>query len=216
MRPRPNLENLLIALAPIARATIRKAFTSDCCVATCRIMRHVFARFGYRAEAVPLAVHIYNAKMIELLDSGIRFPDNAQERRALFDKTGAWGIGICPPQEFGREKNPNYFGGHLALRIGSMLIDASLQQAERPAKNILIPPLIYVEISEIFFTAREKGQTCEVELGDCRLIYRRITNDSFRYSPDWTRSGSPYREVLHEIIEKAEEQLTSCHLLTNQ
>jgi hypothetical protein len=55
------LPTLLEEMTPIVRSTMLETFRPDCCVATCKILREVFADYGYRAREVPVTVQILNA-----------------------------------------------------------------------------------------------------------------------------------------------------------
>jgi hypothetical protein len=196
---RPGLHQLCEVLAPIARTALLQYFAPNCCIATCKILRDVFAYYGYRAREVPVTVMIYNAAMQRLVEQGIAFPDDNDEKRALFDRHGAWGIGIVPPRR--GEVAANGFGGHLVLNVEGMLVDGSLQQAERVERQIVIPSLLwFTPMPNNFFALRAKGQHTSGMLNDCVVVYKRLDNEGYRVSPNWRQehAGAPaaYRTIL--------------------
>lgn len=202
-----SLPALLDALAPVVRPAMLEEFTGNCCIATCRILRRVFERFGYDAQPVPCAVYIYNAAMMKLLATGMRMPADLKERSRFFELIGAWGVGIVP--ESATIKKERVFGGHVVLIVEGMLVDASLAQVNRPDKKLMMPSFLAFEPSSRFLS-KPWGQKMEVELesGDA-ITYERITDYSFRTAGDWLRSGQPYSDVLKKIVRETRERLGS-------
>lgn len=212
---RPPLPILLAALKPVVRPEMLKEFTPDCCIATCRILQHVFNFFGYKSEPLPVSAYIYNKAMVDLLATGVELPTEQPARRELFDRTGAWGIGITQQSaEVGAPVPGRRFGGHLVLRVMNTLVDASLQQADRPQHGIILPPFIAFSPSEpIFFTRRRgRGKRCGAGIPNgCEIVYERLSDYSFRSAPDWTRRGPPYGQVIHSIVEQTVQRLRTRH-----
>jgi len=193
------------------RQAMLKEFTPDCCIATCRVLHQVFESFGYYADAVPVDVYIFNAPMAALLRDGVEIPtDDPVARRKLFDATGAWGVGITRlSADVGAPVVGGRYGGHLVLRVMNTLIDASLQQADRPQYGIALPSLIaFSPDVQAFFTQKRTGdKRCGISVNRCEIIYQRMKDYSFRRSPDWLRSGSPYTDVIRSIVMQAENRL---------
>jgi hypothetical protein len=196
-RKKRELKDLIERLAPVVRPAILEIATPDSCIVTAAILRRVFQFYGYESQVIPTAVYIYNAQMVKLLGSGAKFPESTDERRKLFALTGAWGIGITPESKVA--SGGHGFGGHLVLRVGNAMIDASLQQADRPHRGIHIPPFIAVESSGL-----TEYRPREVWLGDTLVVYRRIDDFSFKKAPDWQRRTSPFPETVSKIIRQVE------------
>ena len=196
---RPTLTELLEAMSPILRPCMLQSFTPTCCIGTCRILIEVLAHYGFSARAVPTTVFVYNAAMMRLLDTGVEIPEDREDRLALFNQTGAWGVGIVPdgtaPDVGGK------YGGHLVLQCDGLLIDGSIQQAQRAERDIVLPSLLWFKPTPAgFFATRVKGQTTRGMLGECLLVYRRLDNPGYLDSPNWRQkhAGAPevYRNVL--------------------
>jgi hypothetical protein len=202
---RTPLQELTDALAPVARSVMLEHFTPNCCVATCRVLRRVFQHFDYDAEPVPCFVYAFNAAMVKLLSTGIRFPEDQKERSRFFALFGAWGVGIIPASSAGNEKT--HFGGHVVLRVNRLLIDASLQQVDRPEMKLHVPALIAAEPAQEFFLPAH-GQRFEHNLrSGTQIVYQRSANYSFRFAPDWQRKGSPYVDAISKIINETKARL---------
>jgi len=205
-KTKPQLLDLIDALAPVVRRAMLGKFTSNCCIATCRVLRRAFQHFGYEPEVLPVSVYIYNSAMARLLLAGIPFPEDARDKQRFFAISGAWGVGILPSSS-GVSRYPA-FGGHLVLRVGRTLIDASIEQAQRPAKSIMLPQLLSVDPEPAFFRGPAAGQKAECTLSNgVVVVYERLYDYSFRSSPDWKRVGTPYVEILHKIIVETKQML---------
>jgi hypothetical protein len=199
-RTRPALPELIDALTPVVRPSMREAFDPDCCIATCRILRRVFARFGYAAEALPCAVSVSNPAMTEYLASGGYLPDDDEELLRLCERLGAWRIGMKPiPQRTG-------FQGHVVLRVEHMLVDASLDQVDRPAKKIFMPPLLAFEPFDAFW-AKPGEHGGEVRVNGCSVVYQPLSDYSFRTTPGWLREGWPCTDVFKKIVGETRTRL---------
>jgi hypothetical protein len=201
----PELETLLHALAPIVRPAMLETYQSNCCVATCKILLRVFAQYGYKARPVAVAVGVYNREMVKLMDAGVAFPEDKEERLALFNRTGAWGVGIMA----GDHAEPNSFGGHLILNVNGLLVDGSLQQAERPQYQMPLPPLLWCRPEPGFFAERVKRQRSRGNVvmdGHTMLVvYQRIANDGFRQGRDWSdtpHSIDTYLKILSRLSKR--------------
>ena len=192
------------------RQAMLREFTPDCCIATCRVLGRVFESFEYYAEAVPVSVYIFNAQMASLLTTGAPIPDEPFARRKLFDSTGAWSVGITRKSA---DVNPDViggrYGGHLVLRVMNTLVDASLQQADRPQYGIVLPALIaFSPQKPVFFTHRRTGgKRCGISVNGCEIVYERIKDYSFSNSPDWLRTGPPNSDVIRKIINEVENRM---------
>jgi hypothetical protein len=203
---KPSLPELLTALAPVVRPAMLEHFAPNCCIATCRTLRRALQHFGYEPEPIPCFVFLYNAAMVKLLAAGMQFPDDRRERTRLFELFGAWGVGILPESGDLVSARGGGYGGHVVLRVRRLLVDASIQQVERPDKKLFPPTFITCEPADEFFAF--PGRRHELVLQDeSHLVYQRSADYSFRYGSDWQRQGSPYVEVLSKIIRETKARL---------
>jgi hypothetical protein len=199
-RHHPALPELIDALTPVVRPAMLEKFEPNCCIPTCRILRDVFARFGYAAEALPCAVFIQNAAMLEYYASTV--PEEEEEERVrVYARLGAWRIDVMPNSNKSRG-----FEGHVVIRVEQMLVDASLQQVDRPVKKIFMPPLLAFEPGEAFFD-KPSGQGVVGIVNGCSVAYQRLTDYRFHNSPLWLDDGWPYSDVHKKIVRQTQARL---------
>jgi len=196
---RPSLHDLLTRLGPVARPIILEHFIPNCCIATCAILRRVLKYYGYSSEPIPVSVIIHNARMIEALRRDEVPERGAPGRDEWFRRTGAYGVGIVP-ESAGVSFLKGYqgFGGHVVLRVRNLLIDASIAQASRPQWGISLPNFLVTEATPGFL----RGEHISRDVNNCRLIYQRITDYSFRTSRDWRETDlfiEPVRDILQQL-----------------
>ncbi len=199
-----NLRALIDRLAPVAYPTMREEYRPDCCIAAAAILIRVFKECGYEAEPVPVTVEVYNEAMVKLLESGNPLPSDLERKRLLLDLTGAWGVAIAPadtpvvsPLRDQRRPLGGGYGGHLLLRVNEYLIDATIQQAERPEYQIKLPPMIVACHAERLM----RDGKLFLEVGTCHVVYRRITDESYREATDWKRT-KPFRQTVNKILQR--------------
>jgi hypothetical protein len=106
-----------------------------------------------------------------------------EELRHWCETTGAWSVGVGYAEA---EKRINGWPGHLVAYLPQhrILLDASVDQANRPVRGIILPPVLTVpNIPSRFLN------------GDTRLVgsfngmfleYRHVPNETFRTTKDWT------------------------------
>jgi hypothetical protein len=202
---RPPLPLLLHGLTPVVRPAMLELFNPDCAIATCAILRKVFSSFGYDAVSVATSVQIYNANMIRLLQAKLHMPDDMEERLALFEKEIAWGIGfgIGDPMV----PVPVGFDGHVVIRLGKTLVDASLEQADRIKHNIVLGPMIACEPGEDFFESEDLPEYAIHGRTGCVVVYRRILDETYKDSIDWIRWSTWHDKTLEKIINQTTERM---------
>lgn len=205
-RRKREFEDLIARLTPVVWPALREEYAPDCCIAATRILKGVFEHYGYTSQGVPCNVYVFNPKCHELMQKGL-VPEDPQERLALYEKTGAWGLGITRDSErLGREIPGGRFGGHLVLKVRQVLIDATLKQADRPDKQIVLPDFAVMRnVPGGFWT--DKNFTVFVDNG-CTVTYEHNHNYSYRAAPDWMRGAefAPYLETVNKIIARVEAQ----------
>jgi hypothetical protein len=184
-----------------------ESYTRDCCIAAAAILTRVFDEYGHKAQVIPVTVEVYNAPMVHLFKHGFKLPDDKARRKALFELTGAHGVGIVPASAMLSalsKARGGGFGGHLLLRVENFLIDSTIKQVDRPEHNMLMPDLIAVEHAEDLLRDRE----LRLDVGGCMVVYKPLGDQSYRTAPDWVRRTSPYPETVRKIIARLETQET--------
>jgi hypothetical protein len=192
----PKLRQLLDRLAPVVREEVLKDFAPNCCIATGAILRRVFRYFHFDARPIACSVIIRNRKFYEATDAGEVPPEAPRALREWMDRRRAWAIGIVPESETG----PNMFGGHVIMQVQDSLIDASLDLANRPQYDIIIPSFLvfHARASFLNFNKELVGRIDDIE-----LVYRRLINNSYRSAPDWINE-SRGRRAVNAIIDRVE------------
>jgi hypothetical protein len=195
-----RLAALLDRLADVAYPALRERYRADCCVAAAAILKRVFEVYGFKSEVIPVAVEIYNAQMDKLLRQGTRLPEDRERREMFFDLTGAWSVGLMPsgPAPLAiNDQRGGGFGGHLILHVEDCLIDATIKQADRPHKQIVLPELVVTEAAHLV-----SDGVMHLRVNDCAVVYRRIDDHSYRSAPDWRRRTTPFPETVRTILAK--------------
>jgi hypothetical protein len=196
----PRLADLLARLEPVVREEMLKVAVPNCCVATVAVLCRVFKHHGFKPRALPVTVVIQNPKMVRLLASGARIPDDPEATRRWFKATGAHSIGIVPESALAsRMRGYEAYGGHLLCHVQDVLVDASLDQASRPEHGIRIPPFMAVHATAPFL--RGDGMLVGKVHG-CEVQYRPLRDQSWRSAPDWIDERR-YRETVNAILKRA-------------
>lgn len=176
----------------------------DTCIATTRVMVDVFNHLG--VQILPLTVELFvgNPAFTAAVDKFDRFPDR-EELQQWRDQFGAHTVGVG----FGREVSPHHFAGHLVAIVPptpahelAVLIDASIDQVNRPAKDIVFNNPLVVPAPLVC-----ENPWSVTEIIDGRIIrYDRKSDRAmegcrpYTVSPDWKHSYKPIvKQVLLEI-----------------
>ena len=193
----PRLSSLLDRMAPVVREEVRRDFLPNCCIASAAILQRVFRHFRFSTSPVPVEVVVRNPRFVTLIERGCKIPGDPDRMRQWFKGTGAYSVGIT------RESPGNHFegggfSGHLVTRVQDVLVDASLDQASRPAHGINLPRFIVTNIAPGFL----EGKSQVGIVNGCEVLYTRLTGDStWRSSPDWTNEDRA-RRAVNAIIER--------------
>jgi hypothetical protein len=195
-----RLDSLLARLHPVVREEMLKVAVPNCCIATVAVLCRVFRHFGFKARAIPCSVVIRNPKFQKCRDAGMVIPSDTEPLREWMDATGSWCIGIVPESALeSAARGYEGFGGHVVCHVQDVLVDASLCQANRPHKQIDLPPLIAFDAFPEFL----RGTVATVGIvAGCEVEYRPLKDQSWRQAPDWTDERR-YREAVNSIIDRA-------------
>lgn len=171
-------ESDLLKLAQLVRAQVLLTHHIDSCVATTRAMIDACEALGWEARPLPVTLNIYNARILDLLDM-YGYPelselpaDVAQE----WAKEGAAFVGV------GYGDSDDNVGHLVTLVETTWLVDASLDQAHRPHKGIVLDEPLVMPIerytSDTFSFINDDGVVLryDAEPADTRYLA----------SPDWT------------------------------
>ena len=195
-----NIEEVLKVYARIARPIILEYFRKDSCIASTRITVEVFTRLGFKTIPLPCQVQIYNSKFREIFEREKHWPTKEEMEKWITE--GAWGIGIG----FGDNKEEGYLGHLVAIVENKHLIDSSIDQAERPNKEIFFPAILVTEVNRDFRRGKDK-LTIVNDRGTVMLYEPKIKDGKWEASPDWTvisRHIPAIERILLEIQQELE------------
>jgi len=173
----------------VAREEILRFYAFDCCIATTWILRRVLSKFGIHADAIPVSVAIGNRRWAELIDRGVRFPEDRRELPRFLELHGAYSVGLVA-------LDPSRVP-HVVLVVRGIVIDGSIEQANRPEKKIVLPKCLAIPATAEFLA----GLPLTLEVNEVRLQYRKIADGSFVQSPDWRRRDENER-IARRIIDR--------------
>jgi hypothetical protein len=195
-----TLLQLLARLRPIVRKRMLEQYVPNCCVATCRVLRHVLRHYTYVSRPAPVFMYVYNAAMASLLQAGLAFPEDPAERSAFLAAHQAWGIGIT-------KESPGEFAGHLVLLAPLddelVLIDGSIAQASRPQYKIELPEMLVTFVPPSF----ARGGKVSLRSPEGVVVtYERFLDSSWQWSPDW-RLADRHNDAIRLILSDLEKSL---------
>jgi hypothetical protein len=194
-----TIEEVLKLYARIARPVILEYFRKDSCIASTRITVEVFTRLGFKAIPLPSQAQIYNRKFREILEREKHWPTKEEMKKWITQ--GAWGIGIG----FGDHKGGGYVGHLVAIVENKYLVDSSLDQAERPHKEIFFPVILVAEINRDFGRGKEK-HTIVNDRGTVMVYEPKIKDRKWETSPDWTDT-SRHMPAVMRILQEIQRQI---------
>lgn len=170
---------VLRTIARVGRKIIREDFRADSCIASTRVVTRVLSHYGFHAEPRHVKVIIFNKIMLEYWNKG-QVPNNETPAfREFCDRTGAWSIGL------GYENPGQRAVGHVVAIMPKELkmIDASLDQADRPHKGICLPCPFITGIGHEFLAGKSiSDYNCPD--GVIRYIPD-FKNQTYKESLDW-------------------------------
>lgn len=181
---------------------LREWMRADGCIAATRVTLDVMAYFGLIGAPLVVQTDVFNPPFAKLAERLGRFPTPDE----VMAQDDTWVVSIGFP----RDEQPDSILGHLEGRwhghlvalfpVGQVfvMVDASLRQAERPAKQIALPDILTLTVSPEFVAGEDGHMVRDVERG-CLIGYRtRREYDPYIHAPDW-REGV-YGEVTLRLI----------------
>jgi hypothetical protein len=168
-------------------------YRPDCCIAATAILIDVLDYFKLTAKPLSVIATVFNPRMSErIAQEGM--PTLEEAERDWFPK-GCYSlaVGAGDPQ-------PGKWPGHLVSVLGrQVLIDLTLDQANRPQYGIVLPMPLIAPYHPDFLAG--EAQVAGIVSG-CRVIYEARSGDrSFERSNDW-RSQKRRSAVVGKAIRK--------------
>jgi hypothetical protein len=191
----------LLSERGVAKAALRRRFREDSCINSTRVLFDVYRAAGIPADAVSVRARIYSPGFVERAHREGRMPVTPEELQSWTSEPGVWSVGIGYGINHGKQKWP----GHLVLRSGSHLIDATIDQANRPQHGIVMPAmLLLAQVPEAFWRGEEPFAA---EINDCQTVYEARPNDnSYLGSPAWSGRSHIEGAVAAELVRYLESK----------
>lgn len=192
-------------VAYLTRANLLRDFGAESCMLTCRVLGDVYREMGLRVLPVVVGVTALNPAAVALARAGEQLPDF----READPSEDAYGISITHrPDEHSEES----LCGHLALIVGSdYFVDPSIDQLSRPARGLVIQPLLACFGEELQLEDFMAGERCAITLPDEGLVTYEAHLDDLAYQDgsDWEPIDADeiYREVFDNSIGLADLML---------
>ena len=188
IRPDPaqNLEGVIGPVRPflprlceVVRGELRigTLYRPDCCIAATAILNEVLDYFRLTARPLSVIATVFNPVMSErLAQEGM--PTLEEAERDWFPK-GCYSLAVGSG-----DPEPGKWPGHLVTVLGGqVLIDLTLDQADRPQHDILLPMPILAPCDPDFLAGQ--ARVAGIVAG-CRVVYEARPGDrSFERSNDW-------------------------------
>jgi len=181
----------------------KDAFSPDCCLNGTRVTLEVLGRLGFKAR--PLVTHslAMNAAFWTRLRESGDWPQ--QEVMDAWVKDGAWAVGVDGVQP---EAQKGYEGGHLVVVVQGLLLDSAAGQFARPAKDIIVPPMVVASVKEEFLAG--KAPLVLTEEGDSKgtvLTYNARPADRTYLDTPGFQPHHGNMKVVQCILETMREQM---------
>jgi len=192
------LEDVLERYAEIARGEILREFGLESCIGSTRITLEVMKKL--KVPVKPLATKLYamNVVMAKLIEEH-GYPDSETLDQWVEEHNAhSIGLGYGPPTP----DDPGWDGHLVAFVGGRYLVDASIDQVERPAKDLHVPDVLVARTETGFVTGK---RPLIVWLPSAVLRYEAMVPQDLGYktSPNWRlryQTQPAIDRILQELI----------------
>jgi hypothetical protein len=195
-------EEIAMVVHDESRREIRKYFDAPSCIATTRIVVNLFEHFGFEAAPLHVDTSVWNPAWVNALRCGDQpsYSLNKEATDRWMDERGAWHIGT---NDAAMEEPVR----HLVAFIPALscVIDASIDQFNRPARKINLPKCVRFSIAP---ESLNSVHTWRIQRNSCWIYYSRVLDDrgAWRLSSDWT--GNAGTAAAQSALIRRVEKLT--------
>lgn len=179
---------MLVRLSSLLEAELPRRFRPDACIAGTRIVCEVLDRLDVRARPLVVEALLFNRAFLDRFHQKGGWPGSREELLEWTDQGEAWSIALG--QRGRPAQGPGKWPGHLVAVVEQeWLLDGTLGQARRPAKNLL-PPQTLLASAPYRFLVADGELTLELPDPGGLLLYRAHPEvRDFRSAPDWSDPG---------------------------
>lgn len=188
------------AIRLFARPEILKHYRVDSCIASTRVIFDLLKRYELKPRAVACHARVLNPQLVKRINETGRYPQTNEEIVRWSEEDGSWNVGIGGTGE----RREGRWDGHLvALAFGRVLIDASIDQANRPKHNIELPP-IAATVPDGWL----EGDQLVVEERGCLVLYKAQPGERrWLQTAGWKMHREIRREIVNKVAVKVESWL---------
>ena len=173
-----------------------KGYRAETCILSTRIGMAVLEYFGVSARPRAVSVMVFNAEGWKLYWEAMKAgsaPDWGSHPTAWSVGVGGSGVSTWDPVQ-----QRTKWDGHLVIETSDVLVDLTLDQAERPERGIFAGPTVLPLHSEWH---TEGTLLLENPHGNI-LLYQAIDDLNWRQAPDWKQYDKRIAGDLIRIISK--------------
>jgi len=185
-----DIRDVLRRFATVARPIIRENFSETSCIGSTAITIRVLEHYKIKAVPFPCRVLVMNPRFVELVNQFGRYPTH-EELLEWTNKDTAWSVGVgYSLNDVGADVHGPVVGihayvGHLiVIANDEYMVDASIDQAARPAKQLVVPPVLVMRIPRNFRRGREKFSFV-FDQGTALLYEPQPKSGVWQNAPDW-------------------------------
>lgn len=196
------MERSAYDVACLAKPILLRHFSKDSCINTTRVLLEVFRALGIPAEACSVRVQLYTAGYIAMAEAKGRMPRTREEMMEWTDHPDVYSLGIGYG---GIDVDPKAWCGHLAIRIGDGLLDATLDQADRPERGLILPSVLQLEEMPPEFWMGDTPVANKMSNG-CVVRYEHVPrSNGYLASPAWAFRRNVEGRVYDEILARMKQ-----------
>jgi hypothetical protein len=150
----------------------------DTCVLHARAAQIALQDQGLRAVPFPCQLTVRNPAYVQVAADLGRAPDDVEDH-AVLAAAGAWTVALG----FNEEPTEGRYNGHLVVAVeGRWLLDLTLNQCNRPACGIVLPPTLALEARPLIQGKLEEAGTF---LNGCAVCYTPKRGDRSFMEESW-------------------------------
>jgi hypothetical protein len=167
---------IIAALHAVARPLILRHYASDSCIGSTAIALAALRAFGVTAHPIAGRLLVCNPPMVRHIQRGEPSPDSSPAQLAKCQQDGCWQVAVGFGADGKRQALPGKWAGHLWLLADDQecawMIDLSLDQANRPQRQIALESLAAPLTTELISPFIDGQQHLALELNGCMLVYK--------------------------------------------
>lgn len=178
-----------------ARPEILKVYGLTSCIESGRVVFEVLRRYDLKPRAIAAQVRIFNPALVARVNREGRQAQTQEEVMRWSREDGSWNVGIGGTGL----QDPGRWDGHLVcLAYGVLLIDVSIDQANRPERNIHLKP-VAATVPDGWATGKEQLM---FEENGCMVTYKADPdNRDWLQHGGWTAPSPLHKQARARVVD---------------